>query len=206
MTKETSEVLLIFVKNPVKGRVKTRLAKAVGETKALHVYQELLKITKRVTSLLPVDKQVWYSDAIVKDDLWDEERFTKYKQKGEDLGIRMSAAFQQAFEHSYKKVVIIGSDCPDLNATHLKKAFQALDTHDVVIGPAEDGGYYLLGMTHFIPTLFEGITWSEATVFDQTIHKLRSRAKTWHVLPVLNDIDDINDLKRSGVFSDKNDL
>ena len=206
MTKETSEVLLIFVKNPVKGRVKTRLAQTIGETKALSVYRQLIEITKRVTSHFPVDKQVWYSDAIVEADLWDDERFTKFKQKGEDLGIRMRAAFKQAFEQSYKKVVIIGSDCPDLNESHLEEAFMALDTHDVVIGPAEDGGYYLLGMTHFIPTLFEGITWSEATVFEQTIHKLRSRSKTWHVLSALNDIDDINDLKRSGLFKDKKDL
>lgn len=202
MTKQACEVLIIFVKNPVKGRVKTRLAKSIGAPKALAVYRQLLQITKQITGFLPVDKQVWYSDSVAQNDIWNEGRFTKYQQQGDNLGERMSTAFQQAFAQSYSKAVIIGSDCADLKELHLKNAFKALDSHDVVLGPAEDGGYYLLGMTHFIPTLFEEIAWSEATVFEQTIHKLKSLSKTYHLLPILNDIDDIEDLKRSDLLTD----
>jgi rSAM/selenodomain-associated transferase 1 len=206
MNQQSSEVLLIFVKNSVKGQVKTRLARSLGESKALEIYRKLLQVTKKVTASLSVVKQVWYSDSIIEHDIWDKEHYTKFKQQGQNLGTRMSRAFQQSFKQNYTKVVIIGSDCADLNDSHLNEAFQALDTHDVVIGPAEDGGYYLLGMTHFIPDLFEDIPWSQPTVYETTIRKLMNLSKSFHLLPALNDIDDLDDLKRSPLFSDQTDL
>jgi rSAM/selenodomain-associated transferase 1 len=137
----TDTLVIVFVKNIKLGTVKTRLAKTIGDYGAFEVYSELVKITESATSKLAIDKRIYFSNAIV-DTKW--QNHYKAVQQGADLGERMLNAFKDGFEAGYKKIVLIGSDLPDINETHIKKGFEALDNSDIVFGPAEDGGYYLL--------------------------------------------------------------
>lgn len=197
MSKQNKNVLLIFIKNPVKGHVKTRLAKSVGDSKALHIYQKLLQITKKITDELSCDRQVWYSQSVVQNDLWNEDAYSKFTQKGKDLGERMQHSFQQAFEDGYENVIIIGSDCADLTPEFINRAFEALENHQAVMGPSEDGGYYLIGMSRYYPFLFEEKNWSHHSVFQDTLKQMEGNSISYHLLPVLNDIDSESDLRKS---------
>ena len=188
-------VLLIFVKNPVAGKVKTRLAADIGEQEALEVYIKLLEITKEASSSVNADRRVWYSAAAETDDIWSPEKFSKYKQSGKDLGARMSGAFRHAFADGAKKVVIIGSDCPGITANHIEEAYRLLDEADAVLGPSADGGYYLLGMNHFLPALFHDIDWSTSKVLQQTKAVLNEGGIRYAVLEEMNDIDTAEDLR-----------
>lgn len=196
MPKSTSNALLIFVKNPKKGHVKTRLAATVGDEKALEIYKKLLAYTCQTVKPLQADKQVWYSQFIPAQDEWDEAMFTKKKQQGETLGTRMQGAFKQAFNEGYQRVVIIGSDCGQLKGKHLEHAYEALETNDVVIGPSVDGGYYLLGMRKYFPVLFEDKPWSTDDVFSQTVNDCKTDGLSYHVLEMLNDVDTKGDWNR----------
>src|SRR5690554_4685236 len=157
---DNKKALIIFIKNPEPGKVKTRLAKTIGNKSALAIYKRMLRHTMNVSLQLKVNRQVWYSSFVDKSDNWNSSRFKKYLQTGDNLGERMKNAFAQAFRENYKQVVIIGSDCPELSARLLDDAYRALQASDLVIGLAEDGGYYLLGMKTFQPQLFTDIPWS----------------------------------------------
>jgi rSAM/selenodomain-associated transferase 1 len=193
----TKQALLIFTKNPEAGKVKTRLAATIGNDNALHVYERLVQHTIRVTNSLPVDKILFYSDFISDEDLWNSEHYLKQVQNGKHLGERMNNAFSSAFKNGYDRMVIIGTDCPQLNAEIIMNAFAYLNKYDVVIGPAEDGGYYLLGLRHPCLQIFEDIHWSTDTVFDETAKKCIGLQLSYVLLPVLNDIDDEMDLLTS---------
>ncbi len=188
------KVLLIFVKNPVLGKVKTRLAQTVGEHKALEIYLQLLKHTAHVTSEAACDKAVFYSDFVEENDIWPNEKYQKRLQQGNDLGQRMHEAFSWALGQNYKQVVIIGSDCPQLSTAIIDEAFTYLQTHDAVIGPAVDGGYYLLGMKHLIPELFRNKSWSSSTVLTHTLADLQRLNLSCKQLPTLHDIDEEKDV------------
>lgn len=192
-----SRVLMVFIKNPRLGRVKTRLAKSIGEVQALAVYKDLLRLTKSVTDPLQVTKQLWYSSFIDHKDIWPNDIYDKRLQKGPDLGKRMQYAFQRSFDESFEKAVIIGSDCSALTTDIIRQAFQALDNHRVVIGPARDGGYYLLGMSQYYPDIFTDKSWSTPTVLTETIEQLQEQNISYTLLPKLNDIDTYKDLKAS---------
>ncbi len=141
---ENKNLLIIFTRNPELGKCKTRLAATVGDEAALNIYSFLLEHTVAITKDLAVEKQVHYSVKIRKNDLWDKSVYSKNKQEGPDLGMRMHYAFEQGFEQGYKNIIIIGSDMFDMNQTDLEVAFEALNRSNFVIGPATDGGYYLL--------------------------------------------------------------
>lgn len=192
-----NNLLMIFIKNPVEGKVKTRLAAAIGSANALLVYKKLLVHTREVAANISCDHQVWYSSMVDRTDSWSSEQFDKKRQRGSDLGERMSNAFRMAFENGYKKVVIIGSDCAGLTPGHIERAFHDLETHDAVIGPSEDGGYYLLGTSEFRPDIFSDVKWSTSTVFKSTEQHFRRLGLSYSTLEVLNDIDTIEDLKQS---------
>ena len=193
----TKQALLIFAKNPKAGKVKTRLAATIGTDAALYVYKQLVEHTVSVTNCLPVDKIVFYSDFVFDEDAWNTEHYLKQLQNGKDLGERMNNAFASTFKNGYDRIVIIGTDCPALNAEIIMNAFACLDKYDVVIGPAEDGGYYLLGLKQLCSEVFENIPWSTSTVFDDTTRKCAALQLTYGLLPVLNDIDEENDLLKS---------
>lgn len=185
-------LLIIFTKNPVAGRVKTRLAKDIGDENALEIYKFLLDHSFKITTTLELTKQVHYSNKIPYQDLWDEGNFDKKLQYGEDLGIRMENAFRDGFKSGFEKIVIIGSDLYDLKTSELEDAFIALDENDYVIGPAEDGGYYLLGMNELNDQIFRNKDWSTSSVFQDTLKDLKnSRIK---LLPTQNDIDVLDDI------------
>lgn len=187
---------MVFIKNPVLGKVKTRLAKTIGDEKALSVYNLLLDHTHKVARRVNVDKAVFYSDFINGDDIWKKDKFQQLVQKGENLGDRMSTAFLKAFNMGYKKVVIIGSDCFDLDEDIITEAFNVLEENEVVLGPAIDGGYYLLGMRAFQGQLFKNKTWSSENVLLDTLLDLSNLNLSFKLLPTLTDIDQERDLEK----------
>jgi len=192
--------LIIFVKNPEIGRVKTRLAKTIENEQALSIYQKLLLYTKEITKGLNADKSVYYSEHIDNNDLWDNMLFSKHLQRGDDLGERMQNAFADAFAQGKERVIIIGSDCLELETYMIKEAFAVLENNDVVLGPAKDGGYYMIGMTAFLPTLFEDKNWSTDDLLMDTILDLKKMNAKYYLLKTLNDIDTIEDLKALDKF------
>jgi rSAM/selenodomain-associated transferase 1 len=185
-------LLMIFVKNPVLGRVKTRLAAETGDERALQIYQALLRHTRAVSAAIDHPKLIYYSDFLPEHDLWAGTHYHQGLQPAGDLGQRMATAFRDNLQH-YQRVVIIGADDPDLQASHLATAFEQLQHHDLVIGPATDGGYYLLGMTAFHPTLFQGIAWSTDQVRAQTLKQASEAGLSHYLLPEHNDIDTYQD-------------
>ncbi|MCB0641856.1 MAG: TIGR04282 family arsenosugar biosynthesis glycosyltransferase, partial [Phaeodactylibacter sp.] len=130
-------------------------------------------------------------------DQWSVTDFNKSIQLPGDLGTRMNMAFAEVLQQ-HAKAVIIGSDCASLTPTIVRAAFEALDTHDFVIGPAEDGGYYLMGMNALSPWVFEDIAWSTETVLAQTLQKIVTHQKTYQLLPELSDIDYEEDWEKHG--------
>ncbi|MFT5750644.1 MAG: rSAM/selenodomain-associated transferase 1 [Flavobacteriales bacterium] len=193
-----SDILLIFTRNPELGKVKTRLAKGVGAENALTIYKTLLEHTKNVVSQINCTKRVGYSVKVRPNDIWEAGIFEKFLQEGEDLGDRMYHAFAKAYQDNYTKVLIVGSDLYDLCPKHIEDAFEALETHDVVIGPAQDGGYYLLGMRSLLKDVFYKKTWGGDTVFETTMKDLEGYSI--HQLETLNDIDHAEDLQGYPAF------
>ncbi|PSR52596.1 glycosyltransferase [Adhaeribacter arboris] len=187
------KLLLIFVKNSVQGKVKSRLAASIGEEKALQVYQLLLKRTYEITLTLPVTKAVYYSDYIQEDN-WSPPFYENYVQSGQDLGERMRHAFERAFTAGYEQVCIIGSDCYELTEEIIEQAFEKLERNDVVIGPAQDGGYYLLGMKTLHESFFTGKKWSTDSVLPDTLNNIKAAGQTVALLPELTDVDEEKDL------------
>jgi rSAM/selenodomain-associated transferase 1 len=195
----TENLLLVFTRNPVLGRCKTRLAKTVGNENALAIYKILLKHTGEELKELAYDTAVYYSEEIIENDLLLGNNHAKFIQNGDDLGLRMFDAFKNSFRNGYKKVVIIGCDIIDLKAKHISQAFDALDNNDVVMGPAEDGGYYLLGMNELHRSVFLNKDWGTESVREQTLRDLLDQKIA--ILEMLNDIDVYEDLKGHLPFS-----
>ena len=185
--------LIIFVKNVIPGHVKTRLAATLGNDVAMDIYQQLLKNLKNNIQSLDAGKIIFYSE-FIEDDIWDYSIFKKNIQQGNDLGERMKNAFDVSLAAGYKKAVIIGSDCPGIDENILNEAFEKLTGFDVVIGPATDGGYYLLGMKKMYSFLFQDIEWSTDKVLQQTLSVCNRNHLTYFQLPELSDIDEEKDL------------
>ncbi len=196
-------VLLVFQKNPVPGNVKTRLAASVGDERALQIYKKLIQHTKKVIEPVSATKQIWYSSIIETDDDWDYAKYQKFKQEGAGLGERMLYSFKCAFEDPlFNKVVIIGTDCVEITKDLIEKAFLSLESYDFVIGPANDGGYYLLGMNSFNPEIFNGVEWSTDTVLSSTLNKIKDGNRSVFLLPTLSDIDTLDDWNKAKAIID----
>jgi rSAM/selenodomain-associated transferase 1 len=193
-----TNALIIFVRNPELGKVKTRLAKTIGNKKALEVYCDLLSHTMSVTKMGDCDKFVFYDNSIEQSDIWANNLFEKRIQFGIDLGAKMQNAFQELFNLGYKNCTIIGSDLFDLEVKHITQAFDKLESNDAVIGPAEDGGYYLLGLKKIIPALFSNKNWGTKTVLEDTLKDLATFSID--LLEILNDIDTFEDLEKSNYY------
>lgn len=186
--------LIIFTKNAELGKVKTRLAKDVGDESALEIYQALIEHTERVARPVLAQKKCYYSEFIANSDVFKDEYFEKCIQKGDDLGERMYNAAKASSGEWANKIIIIGSDCYDINSGIIEEAFKSLDSHDFVIGPAEDGGYYLIGMTELHPEIFLNKVWSTENVFLDTLLDIQKIKKTHYLLPTLSDVDTVDDL------------
>jgi len=190
--------LLFFVKNPERGKVKSRLAAVIGNDSAVSVYKNIvdrmLSTLKEGTFPLYICFSPKNAQKPVKNWLGREYRYIP--QNGKDLGERMRNGFTEAFEMGFKKVVLIGSDIPDLALEFIEEAFITLNKSDAVIGPAFDGGYYLIGFKDktFSPQVFEGIAWGTQNVFDETVKKLKRFKRAVHALPYQRDIDTAKDL------------
>lgn len=184
----TNDALIVFVKNPIAGKVKTRLAATLGHQQALEIYLELLDKTRHTLSSLSCTRYVYYSDFVDDADDWTTPPFFKRLQQGADLGTRMHHALRECLL-THPKAVLIGSDIPQLHEIHIREAFLALDHHDYVLGPAKDGGYYLVGMNSPETMIFQDISWSTPMVLDQTLQHIRAAAQPVHLLSVLSDID-----------------
>src|SRR5918993_1040223 len=193
------QLLIVFIKNPILGKVKTRLAASLGDQKALRVYKKLLDHTLRITGNLEYDKIVYYSDFVPEQDEWLSAGFKQGLQIGQDLGQKMKNAFDEGFRAGYSRIVIIGSDCFELTSYHISKAFDNLENSNVVLGPATDGGYYLLGITELFENVFENKKWSTDSVLRDTIKNLTDSNIKFNLLEQLNDIDTESDLQSSKI-------
>jgi rSAM/selenodomain-associated transferase 1 len=192
-------LILLFIKAPARGQVKTRLAVALGEDAALELYQRFVQDILDTLEQTGIPVMICYhppgSGNAVAEWLGPGQQYLP--QEGRDVGERMANAFRQAFTRGFSRVVLIGSDIPDLPAPLLNEAMAALLTHDSVIGPARDGGYYLIGFRHdtFFPGVFSGIAWSTGTVFCSTMQAFEKAGQQVHELPLRQDVDTIEDLK-----------
>ena len=197
MPKERRNAIVIMVKNPVAGRVKTRLAVDIGEGPALEVYEALLAHTAEVVRTLDVERLVFHSDHIERSGPFAQDGFRQYVQCDGDLGARLDYAASIPFKNQHRKVLIIGGDCPTLQADHLQEAWDLLEDNDLVIGPARDGGYYLLGMKAWHRWLFQDMPWSTERLLPRTKEAAAEHGMQVHLLPELNDIDTLADLQDS---------
>ena len=194
-----TETLLFFVKYPEPGRVKTRLAREVGEEEAARIYRSLVESNLKELRALNGPAQV----VIAFDPPEAEEKvrswlpgFDAYLPQVEGgLTERLSAGFQTAFNEGAAKVLALGSDTIGLKAGHVTKAFEALERYDVVLGPAKDGGYYLIGLSQPEPALFEKIPWSTSQVLSTTLSRAKERGLSFFLLEELEDLDESQNLK-----------
>ncbi|MBL7872207.1 MAG: TIGR04282 family arsenosugar biosynthesis glycosyltransferase [Cyclobacteriaceae bacterium] len=193
------DLLIIFYRNPELGKVKTRLAATVGDGRALAIYLKLAAHTRSIASEVNCDRVVWYSDFVDTEDNWPNDLFLKDRQVGDTLGDRMHLAFDCAFQKGYQRVCIIGTDCLELTGEILNESFNKLITHDAVIGPALDGGYYLLGMKQLHTELFSNKVWGNNTVYKNTVKDFEGLNITFGQLPCLTDIDEEKDLPARGI-------
>ena len=191
--------LLFFVKNPERGEVKTRLAATLGQKVARDIYRcfilDMLSALERTGFRITI---CYYpGDAL--DDLKRVigEGYAFKSQHGADLGERMARSTSDAFAQGFDRAIVIGSDIPDLPGAFIKESFDALETYDSVIGPAFDGGYYLIGFKQesFLPEAFDGIEWGTDMVLTQTLGILGDHQRTAYLLPPLRDMDTVEDLR-----------
>ncbi len=180
-------LLLVFAKTPVLGTVKTRLAATVGAENALSVYTQLLRKTNTILEGLAQEVVIFYhgAEASTLQDYFPT--FKLHPQKGTDLGERMQRAFQWGFSQGYKNLILIGTDLWEIEIPLISLAFKQLQTHDCVIGPSTDGGYYLLGKKETIPAVFQNKAWSTASVLAATLADLQDHQVA--LLPEKTDID-----------------
>lgn len=193
-----NNLLIIFTRNPELGKVKTRLSATIGNEAALNIYKFLLQHTLSITKNLKVEKQVHYSVKVRDNDIWDKTIYRKKQQSGKDLGERMEYAIQKGFEDGFKNIILIGSDLYDISEIDLEAAFNALKNHNFVLGPAEDGGYYLIGMNRMNPALFKHKKWGSDSVLKETLSDLKN--ETYQLLALRNDIDVFEDIRDINVF------
>jgi uncharacterized protein len=199
MTKNQDACILLFVKYPEKGKVKCRLSVDLCQDIVQDLYQCFVRDT--LTTVKKIDAQLFICflpvDAQEKFQRWLGENLQFLPQIGKDLGERMKNSFTDVFTKGFQKAVLMGSDSPDLPEDYIKQAFETLENKDVVLGPAVDGGYYLIGFrtATFTASVFEGIPWSSQMVFQETLMKLKQTSHTVGLLPVWSDIDTLTDVK-----------
>ncbi|KAF0173511.1 MAG: hypothetical protein FD161_3805 [Limisphaerales bacterium] len=189
--------LVVFLKAPRAGAVKTRLAESLGADAACAAYRQLVEAL--LANLTPLPKaELCFAplEAAAEIEPWLRPGWTLCPQVGGDLGGRLHAAFDEHFESDAQHVVVIGSDCPDVTAADIEDAWLALEGHDVVLGPALDGGYWLIGLRAPQPTLFTGIPWSTNRVFGETVRRARESDLRVALLRELSDVDTSADWER----------
>ncbi|GGD68100.1 hypothetical protein GCM10011514_35290 [Emticicia aquatilis] len=198
------DAIIIFIKNPQLGKVKTRLAATVGNERALEIYHLLMQHTKAITKpLIDIDKYLFYSDFVDEKDIWGNTEYHKSVQfAGQDLGLKMAEAFVETYHQKHAKALIIGSDCLELNQDIITDAYRQLSTNEVVIGPAFDGGYYLIGFNfeligeaseEVLRQIFWNKEWSHERVGQEAIETCKEMNLRYFLLPTLTDVDEEKD-------------
>ncbi len=204
---QSKEALIVFVKNPVLGKVKTRIANKAGDAMALEIYKKLLLHTQEITTKVKAEKYVFYSDFIDEKDGWANLKFNqKLQDKSSDLGIKMACAFRDLLREGHERICIIGSDCFDIDEEIINKSFDYLADNEVVIGEATDGGYYLIGFdfktigercAEVLKRVFYDKEWSHEAVAKEAIDAFENQKLKYKKLPVLTDIDEYEDYLRT---------
>jgi rSAM/selenodomain-associated transferase 1 len=196
---DNTVMILFFVKAPARGQVKSRIASLMGEAVVQELYRSFVLDMLQTVDQTGISSLICYhpaeAEAEVKSWLGRERAYLA--QRGSDVGERMEHAFREAFSRGWTRAVLLGSDIPDLPGSLLVDALGRLDGNDAVIGPAEDGGYYLIGFRNetFLPEIFHGIPWSTDAVFSMTSAALARAGRTVHRLPAWRDIDTVHDLQ-----------
>ena len=190
--------LLLFVKAPIPGTVKSRLGRVIGFEQAAALYRCFARDLLFSTRKLGLDQLIFFApdDAQIAVSQWLGEEYQYFPQIGDDLGERMAHAFTTSFELGYAGALITGSDSPDLPLSYLEMGLQALQQQQIAIGPSDDGGYYTLGFTseNYTPAVFTEMPWSTPSVFEQTLQILQ--AHTVYQLPTWYDVDTVEDLRQ----------
>lgn len=190
--------LIVFAREPLPGTVKTRLAAAVGDEAAAELYDTMLRdVLKTTRQLKGVETMVfWACEEVALSRLAEKYRCCSRRQSQGDLGQRMQAAFEEMFASGCELCCIIGSDAPDLPLSYVEGAYRLLEARqtDAVFGPCRDGGYYLLGLRQVWPQLFAAISWSSASVLEQSLAAAHNSGVTTALLPEWQDIDTLEDL------------
>ena len=193
------EAIIVLIKSPDRVLVKSRLAESIGDDRARILYRYFVEDLLDILAGQDVHLRIYFQPPDAKEDIarWLGNRYDLFPQRGEDLGERMREAFEETFQQGYRSALLIGSDAPDLTAPIFQEGFGALFTHDAVLGPSMDGGYYLIGFRDdtFRPEIFEGIPWSTNVVFQKTLEIFIALGDMVHILPIWRDIDVIEDLK-----------
>jgi len=193
------QCIIIFAKAPVKGHVKTRLATDMDETDVVNLYKHFVSDILYKIKSTGLPHKIFYdppgTEALMADWLGADNDFVL--QKGEDLGERMENAFMKLFVNNITRAVIIGTDSPDLPEAYIMDAFSGLEKNDAVIGPAVDGGYYLIGFNKdsIVPEVFANMPWGTGVVFEKSMAILNNQNLSVHMLPKWRDVDTLNDLK-----------
>jgi uncharacterized protein len=187
-----NNALIVFVKNPIIGKVKTRIAREIGNENALAIYIKMLNHLNKWLIHTPFEKWVFFSDFIDYNSIWEADYFHYSVQHGNDLGEKMLHAMNEILA-IHSKVILIGSDIANLNETILQQGFDALEKNDLVLGPASDGGYYLIGTKQPIPELFSQMPWGTMDVLALSRQRADELGLKVALLPVLNDIDYLED-------------
>jgi len=202
MNSPQNSVLIIFLKNPKPKKVKTRLGKSIGYASSARIYKKMAETIIKNTKSKSYQQEIFYAP---------KKEFTSIKkwlgsdqilqpQTGRFLGMKMSKAFKKNFDQGKSKVILIGSDAPLIDKNLIKEALSRLDANDAVIGPSADGGYYLLGLSCYLPSLFIDIDWSTPAVFNQTISALNKAGKSYSILRKHFDIDTEEDLVKLKIW------
>jgi rSAM/selenodomain-associated transferase 1 len=189
--------IITFIKNPDLGRVKKRLAQTLGDDKALAIYREMLEHAKHITKSLSTDKFLFYDRAIDKNDCWPNDIYIKKKQSGTDMASRIANAFKEVFKLGYEHVVIIGSDCLELDERIIRLAFRQLEHFDSVLGPTKDGGFYLLGINQPYPEIFKVKGWGTSQLTPEVLKTIGHLKKTCFMLSELSGIVTVDDLNEN---------
>lgn len=187
-------LVILFVKNPVPGEVKTRLAATIGTPAAVALYHQLLDRIQSVVTQGEWDTQIWYGNDIPEIDRWSEAGFPRHKQQGADLGARMHHAFTEAFAAGYQRIILIGSDIPDITPALLEEGFVMLKKQDVLWGPTHDGGFYAIGLRKPQPHVLLHLRWSHPHVLRDSIARAESSKLSYALMPTLSDIDTEEDM------------
>jgi uncharacterized protein len=186
--------LVVFVRAPRLGQVKRRLAATLGDAAALAIYRDLVhSLITLLKPLHPVELRYTPDDALDEVRGWAQPGWSLSPQGAGDLGARMQAAFVDAFAAGKQRVLLIGSDCPTLRLSDLNEAWTGLKDNDVVLGPARDGGYWLIGLRQARPKLFQSVAWSTKSVLRETLDRAREAGLRVTQLRELADIDTEHD-------------